>query len=71
MLSVEHCKKTLKNNKELNEEQIKSVRDELYVLAGLVFDHWKQSFYSTKEEAKSSLVGEKPRLSHSCGIETK
>ncbi|MFA5228642.1 MAG: hypothetical protein WC446_02675 [Candidatus Paceibacterota bacterium] len=71
MLSVEHCKKTLKNNKELNEEQVKSIRDELYVLAGVAFDQWKQSFSSTKGEVESSLAGEKPRLSHSCGIETK
>jgi len=60
-LSVEQCKKILGDkSKNYTDEQIEVIRDELYILANLAFEHWKSCSSTKGEEKSSSLVGEQP-----------
>ena len=51
MLTVEQCKKLIAD-KNLTDKEVEEVRDELYVLANLAFDHWKQ----TKSLKKDAII---------------
>lgn len=62
MLSVQECRKRLGSKaKDLTDENLELVRDQLYILAGLAFTHWKENCSSTKGENNlSPFVGEQP-----------
>lgn len=53
MLSIEQCRKLI-DDKNLSDEEVEQIRGELYVLANLAFDHWKD----TKNSAKKPLEGQ-------------
>lgn len=42
MLSVEQCKKLI-SDKSLTDKEVEEIRDELYILANLAFEHWKEA----------------------------
>lgn len=61
MLSVEQCKKILgERARNYTDEQLEAIRDELYILAGLAFEHWKHCSSTKGEEKSSSFAGEQP-----------
>ena len=56
MLSIEQCKKILGGKaKNYTDEQIETIRDELYVAANLSFGHWQKNCSSAKPEKSSSF----------------
>jgi len=57
MLSIEQCRKLI-GDKTLSDKEVEEIRDELYVLANLAFDHWKE----TKKPLKEQEGGSKPAL---------
>ena len=42
MLSIEQCKKLI-DDKNLTDKEVEEIRDELYVLANLAFEHWRKA----------------------------
>ena len=62
MLTVQELKLKLGAKADgLTDDVIETMRDQLYVIAGLMFEHWRKSNSSTKgEESSSSFVGEVP-----------
>ena len=62
MLTITYCRKRLGDKaKDLTDEQLEAIRDQLYILAGLSFEYWRKSNSSTKGEESSPLfVGEQP-----------
>ncbi len=42
MLSIEQCKKLI-SDKNLTDKEVEEIRDELYILANLAFEHWKET----------------------------
>lgn len=52
MLSIEQCRKLI-DDKNLTDKEIEEIRDELYVLANLAFEHWRETKTKKKEKAKS------------------
>jgi hypothetical protein len=63
MLTLERCKTILGDKaKDLTDDQVEAMRDELYIEAGLIFENWRKSNSSTKgEDDSSSFVGEQPK----------
>lgn len=51
MLSIEQCRKLIAD-KNLTDEEVEQVRDELYILANLAFDHWQKTKALKKAQAK-------------------
>jgi hypothetical protein len=61
MLSIEHCKKILgERAKNYTDEKLEEIRDELYIIANLAFEHWKHYSSTKGEEKSSSFAGEQP-----------
>lgn len=61
MLSLEQCKKNLgERARNYTDEQLEAIRDELYILAGLAFEHWKHCSSTKAEEKSSAFAGEQP-----------
>jgi hypothetical protein len=61
MLSVEQCKRILgERAKNYTDEQLEAIRDELYILAGLAFEHWKRYSSAKTEEKSSAFAGVQP-----------
>lgn len=62
MLAITQCKKVLgEKARDLTDEQIEAIRDQLYIAANLAFTHWQKNCSSTKAEELSSLfAGEQP-----------
>jgi hypothetical protein len=59
MLSLEQCKKILgERARNYTDGQLEGIRDELYILAGLAFEHWKHCSSTKAEEKSSAFVGE-------------
>lgn len=67
MLSVEQSKKILGDEaKNLTDEQIEAMRDELYIAANLAFAHWQHSNVSAKGDVvPSPFAGALPVLAGS------
>lgn len=42
MLSIEQCKKLIAD-KDLTDKEVEEIRDELYILANLAFEHWRET----------------------------
>lgn len=42
MLTLEQCKKLI-SDKNLTDKEVEEVRDELYILANLAFEHWRET----------------------------
>lgn len=62
MLTIDRCKKILEAKAiYLTDEQIESLRDELYLVANLAFEHWQKGRCLTeKEKNLSFLVSQEP-----------
>ncbi len=60
MLSIEQCRKLI-DDKNLSDEEVEQIRGELYVLANLAFDHWKEA----KKGDKKLPEGQKTPLGRS------
>jgi hypothetical protein len=57
MLSIEQCKKLI-GDKTLSDKEVEEIRDELYILANLAFDHWKE----TRKPIGGQKTASKPAL---------
>lgn len=42
MLTIEQCKKII-GDKNLTDKEVEEIRDELYILANLAFEHWRET----------------------------
>jgi hypothetical protein len=62
MISIEQCRKLIAD-KSLTDEEIEQVRDELYALANLAFDSWRESIKPKEKPSNATGSLSKPPLS--------
>ncbi len=51
MISIKQCKKLI-SDKTLTDAEVEQVRDELYILANLAFEQWRDKNINKKNEAE-------------------
>ena len=63
MLTLEQAKKILGDKaKNYTDEQLETMRDELYIAANLAFNHWQKSHCLTSEDAVPASLEVSQRL---------
>lgn len=54
MLSIEQCKKLIKD-KNLSDEEVEEIRGEIYILANLAFENWRRKKNDTNKRTSKKL----------------